>query len=259
MPKINYHLSIVILTRNEQENVEECINSLGGLAVEHEILVVDDDSTDDTEAIATRLGVRVIKHALNEDFSAQRNWALTHAKGEWVFFLDADERCTKPLIGEINQFLSDPDNNIGVYLKRHDYFCGRLLRFGEIGHIRLMRLAQKDYGLWEGKVDEVWKGRGETICFNNPLLHYSHPDLSQFLENINTRSTLNARQLYDSGIHNQWFDWVKPEAKFIQNYIFRVGFLDGLAGFVFAVLMSFHSFLVRGKLYLLWKRNETNS
>lgn len=249
-----FALSVVILTRNEEENIEECIKSIDGLEVDYELLVIDDESTDQTTAIAEKYGAIVLIHPLNNDFSQQRNWALTKTSGEWVFFLDADERCSKELIGEIDQLVQNKQSTRGAYFKRHDYFGGKLLKHGEIGSIRLLRLAQKDSGVWKGTVDEVWDVKGKLITLNQPLLHYSHPNLTQFLESVNHRSGLNAQQLYDSGIRVRWFDWGKPIAKFIHNYILRLGFLDGLPGFVFAVLMSFHSFLVRGKLYLLWKR-----
>lgn len=259
MIKADLILSVVILTRNEADNIAECIKSIGGLEADHEILVVDDESTDDTVAIATGLGARVEKHALNDDFAGQRNFALTKAKGDWVFFLDADERCSQEGLQEIQDMVNRNGNANGVYFKRYDYFGNKLLIHGEIGNIRLLRMAKIQSGLWSGKVDEVWGVKGMTITAKYPLLHYSHPNITQFLKTINSRSTLNAQRLFESGKTVHWYEWGKPAAKFIQNYIFRLGFLDGLPGFVFAIFMSFHSFLVRGKLYLLIKKSETNN
>lgn len=245
-------ISAIVLAKNEEKNIEEC---LLGLKWCDEIIVLDDNSTDDTVKIAERLGAKVIKHSLNENFAAQRNFGLEKARGEWVFFVDADERVGKELAEEVKEAIKD-DDVAGFYFRRIDHFMGEWLRHGEIGHLKILRLAKKGTGEWKRKVDEIWEIKGKTKTFRSPLLHYSHPTLSGFLTSINERSTLNAREFYDEGKEVTLVEWFKPKIKFLQNYFLRLGFLDGTQGFVFAVLMSLHSFLVRAKLYLLWARGE---
>lgn len=246
-------ISAVILTKNEEKNISDCIS---GLLWCDEILVVDDNSTDKTVLISKKLGVKVLRHSLDDDFSAQRNFALNEARHDWIFFVDADERVSPELKKEILDTIgsSFTRNVDGFYFKRIDNFEGKWLRHGEIGSIRILRLARRGSGIWKRRVDEFWQVKGKTSTFKNHLLHYAHSNLSDFLESINQRSTLNARQFYEEETKLNIFEWTKPFAKFFVNYFFRLGFLDGIAGFIFAVLMSLHSFLVRGKLYLLWKR-----
>lgn len=245
-------ISAIILTKNEENNIKGCLESLSWC---EELIVIDDDSDDRTAEIAGKLGARVISHPLKEDFSQQRNFALQQAKGDWIFFVDADERVPLQLALEISVLLSSSSMNFnGFYLSRDDFFINKSLKHGETGKVKILRLAKKDAGLWKRKVDEVWEIKGKTFLLKNHLLHYSHLSLDQFLESINQRSTLNAEELFERGKKVRFFDWFKPMGKFIVNYLFYCGFLDGINGFVFAVLMSFHSFLVRGKLYLLWRR-----
>lgn len=253
-------ISAVVLTKNEEKNIAECFTSLKWC---DEILVIDDNSIDKTAAIARQEGARVIKKALADDFASQRNFALSQVKNEWAFFVDADERVTTELASETKNKITKSKDINGFLIKRIDCFIGKWLEHGEIGGIReiggiggvrLLRLAKKGSGRWIRRVDEKWEVRGKVELLKNPLLHYSHTNLTEFLESINERSSLNAKQLFEEGKKVIFFDWFKPLAKFIQNYFFKLGFLDGTAGFVFAVIMSLHSFLVRGKLYLLWRR-----
>jgi len=244
-------ISAVVLTKNEEKNIKEC---LSGLKWCDEIIVIDDDSTDETREIAEKLGAKVIKHSLGDDFTQQRNFGLEKSRGDWVFFVDADERVGSELADEIKEGIKKDKAN-GFYFRRIDMFLGKWLSHGEISRLRILRLGKKGGGNWERKVDEIWKIKGKTKTFRSPLLHYSHPALAEFLRSINERSTLNAREFYDEGKRLNLIEWLKPPAKFLQNYFLRLGFLEGTQGFVFAVLMSLHSFLVRGKLYLLWARN----
>lgn len=255
-------ITAIVLAKNEEKNIGECLT---GLRWCDEVIVIDDDSTDKTMEIATKTGARVIKHPLNGNFAEQRNFALSKAKNDWVFFVDADERVSEKLAGEIKSLthssaIAGQRVISGFYFKRIDCFMGRWLRHGEIGGIagmggiKILRMAKKGLGEWKRAVDEKWEIRGKTKTLKNPLYHYSHPNLAQFLESINRRSTINAEEFYSQGKRVTFFEWFKPLVKFVQNYFLKFGFLDGMAGFVFAVLMSLHSFLVRGKLYLLWRR-----
>jgi glycosyltransferase involved in cell wall biosynthesis len=245
-------ISAVILTKNEEENIKEC---LAGVKWCDEILVIDDDSSDKTREIAEEEGSKVIRHSLAGDFAAQRNYALSLSKGDWVFFVDADERVSPELAQEIQEAIKNP-NIDGFYLKRIDFFMGKWLKHGEIRSVKLLRLAKRQSGFWHRRVDEVWEIKGNTSVLKNPLLHYSHPELKQFLSTINERTTLNAKEFYEKRVRVTFLEWLKPLAKFIKNYFLLLGFLDGTSGLVFAVMMSLHSFMVRGKLYLLWQKNE---
>lgn len=264
-------ISAVVLTKNEEKNIEKCLRSLYWC---DEIVVIDDCSQDKTVKIAQKMGVRVFTHSLNDDFAHQRNFGLEKAKGEWVLFVDADERIPAALAAEIRSLLkkvgpalafgsgkhpakrgsfsgSDLDCK-GFYIKRRDFFGGRWLKYGETARVRLLRLAKKNAGHWEGAVHEVWKIKGKTDELTSPLLHHPHPTAAEFLEEINKYSTIRARELYTQEKKINFFEIiVYPLGKFLKNYFLTFGFLDGLPGFLNAIFMSFHSFLTRGKLWLI--------
>lgn len=243
-------ISAIVLTKNEEKNIKEC---LCGLKWCDETIIIDDNSSDKTVEIVKKEGAKVFLRQLDEDFGEQRNFALKKANFDWVLFVDGDERVSQELADEIQKAMKLPGIS-GFYFKRTDNFLGKWLKHGEVGHVRLLRLARRGSGEWQRKVDEVWHVSGKTKILRNPLYHYSHQDLSSFLQSINERSTLNAKVFYEEGKKLTIFEWEKPFLKFIKNYFLLFGFFDGSAGFVFAILMSLHSFLVRAKLYLLWKR-----
>lgn len=174
------------------------------------------------------------------DWSKERNKALKTAKSDWVFFLDSDEEVSPELTHELN---SPQTGFNGFYLRRDDYFMGRWLKFGETANARLLRLAKKDAGVWHGKVHETWDIKGPVGELKNHLRHYPHKNIAGFITKINHYTDLAAAQRFS---HSQLF---LPIGKFFQNYFLRLGFLDGMAGFVVAYMMSFHSLLVRVKSY----------
>lgn len=246
-------ISAVVIARNEEKNIADCLDSLKWC---NEIIVVDDNSSDRTVEIAKKMGANVFNNPLDADFSKQRNFCLSKAKNEWVLFIDADERPSLGLIGEINQIIHSPmiDAN-GFYIKRRDHLWGKTLRFGETGNAWFIRLARKQKGLFKGKVHEAWMIEGKTLNLNNPIEHYPHQKIADFLKEINFYSTLRAQELHAKGQTAGVFSIiVYPTAKFIKNYIINLGILDLIPGFICAVLMSMHSFLVRGKLWTLSKK-----
>lgn len=247
-------ISAVVLTKNEEKNIVDCLETLTWC---DEILVIDDNSQDRTVEIAQKMGASVFAHPLTNDFSTQRNFGLEQAKNNWVLFVDADERISPELAREIKYKISNIKNKDinGFYIKRKDVIWGKELKHGETGNIKLLRLARKDAGEWEGVVHEKWKIKGKTASLNNSLFHYPHQTITEFLQEINFYTTLRAKELYQKEVKVHWFDIILyPKAKFFYNYFIKAGFLDGLQGFIVAILMSFHSFLVRGKLWLLWKK-----
>lgn len=248
-------VSAVVLTKNAQNTITECIKSLSFC---DEVVVVDDFSTDDTIQVIKKIkniSTKILKHDLQEDFSQQRNFALDHVKNEWVLFVDADEVVTDSLAKEILGLQdSDIENVQGYTIQRRDTMWGQELLYGEAGNNRFVRLARKNAGKWVGTVHETWKISGNIQELNNLLYHYPHPTISEFLKEINTYSTLRAQELYTKKVKsNLFFILMYPGLKFIKNYIWNAGYKDKTAGFICATIMSLHSFLVRAKLYLLWK------
>ncbi|HBR79703.1 MAG TPA: hypothetical protein DEA46_04715 [Candidatus Moranbacteria bacterium] len=207
-----------------------------------------------------KLNIKIIEKNLNNDFAQQRNFGLSKANNRWVLFVDADEEVSEELKQEIvglDSRLRGNDINIcnAYYLKRRDYFWGKELKHGEINQIRqigLVRLISKDSGKWMGTVHEVFytaKNIGQLEGFLN---HYPHQILKDFIIDINNYSSIRAEELFNRETKTNIFEIISfPFGKFFYNYFLNLGFLDGPAGFTYAFMMSFHSFLVRAKLYQL--------
>ncbi|OGG03750.1 hypothetical protein A2Z33_04655 [Candidatus Gottesmanbacteria bacterium RBG_16_52_11] len=127
---------------------------------------------------------------------------------------------------------------------------GKILKYGETGRIKLVRLGRKGAGRFERPVHEVWKINGRISDLKKPILHDSHPDIAQFLDRIDRYSTVSASHLLSSGHEFIWWHPAAyPAAKFFLNYFLKLGFLDGMPGLIMAMMMSFHSFLTRAKLF----------
>jgi glycosyltransferase involved in cell wall biosynthesis len=246
-------LSAVVLTKNSEGHIADCIASLTFC---DDILVLDDNSADKTVKIAKKMGANVLIRALNDDFAAQRNYALGKVKGDWVLFVDSDEIITKELGDEIVNVISDNTSNTldGYFLKRQDIFLGHKMHYGEFGRTQLLRLARKNTGSWKRSVHEYWDIAGETGKLSNVILHYSHKNLKDFISSVNRWSTLHTQANSLEGKKSNMSKIIfMPVIHFIKNYLFGLGFLDGMPGFVAAVIMSFHSFLSWSKLWMLQK------
>ncbi len=245
-------ISAVILTNNEEGNIKECIKTV---LFCDEVLVIDDNSEDSTRGIAALLGAKVYQRKLNS-FAAQRNFGLKKAKGDWVLFVDADERVSKQLAREIIQVTNDPILEYDAFtIKRVDHLWSKQLNHGETGNLFLVRLAKKSKGKWKRQVHEYWDVKGRVYTLSNPLNHYPHPEIHDFVKSINWMSNMHAKANLEEGKHSSIVKIVVwPGVKFFVNYILKVGFLDGIQGFVSAVLMSFHSFLAWSKQWQMQKK-----
>ena len=248
-------ISVVVLAKNDGKNIIPTLESVKWC---DEIIVIDDKSTDDTVKVAERYTDKIFTRLLNDDYSAQRNYGLDISSGEWVLFVDSDEVVSGRLKKEIINCVTKANCEIsGYYLKRTDYFGNRNLKHGETANTKLLRLARRDAERWERPGHEIWQTKGQCRVLQNPLEHYPHPNIAQFWSDIDKYSTINAKYLYRQKVNVYWFHIiVYPLAKFLVNYVFRLGFLDGTEGAIMAIMMSFHSFSVRAKLYLL-KHKDT--
>lgn len=226
-------ISAVVLTRNEKnlpagrQGAHKCLESLRWC---DEVLVLENEHL--------------------TDYAAQRNLGLEKAKNEWVLFVDDDEVVSEELRDEILSLRSRMTREVdGYYIKRLDYFGGKFLKFGETGNIKLLRFGKKGAGRWYRKVHEVWDIKN-TATLKNPLYHYPHPTIAGFVASVNEYTSLDTSELRKEGKNFSVFRMIfNPVGKFVQNYIFKLGFLDGFPGFVMAYMMSFYSLIVRVKLY----------
>lgn len=257
-------ISAVVLTKNEEKNIEECIESLKWC---DEIVVIDDFSKDKTVDIAHKLGAKVYQRKLDNDFSSQRNFGLDKAKEEWVLFIDADERVSQKLAEEIQKKTRTVNKRRqGFEIRREDILFGKHLRRGEWGDNWLLRLGRKRAGRWKRRVHEYWDIPDPDTFFRysvslnieSPLLHYPHPTLREFVADIERYSTIHAEENYKEGKRSNLFKIIwYPKLKFFQNCFLKLGFLDGPQGFMVAMLMSFHSYLAWSKLWTIQKmKNE---
>jgi glycosyltransferase involved in cell wall biosynthesis len=241
-------ITAIILTKNEEKNIKNCLKSLSWC---DEIIVVDDNSQDKTVEIARKHKAKIFINPLHGDFASQRNFALAKAKSEWVLFIDADEIVPDSLAYEI-QNATGSNNFNGFYIKRTDILWGKQLRYGETGNMKLLRLAKKDSGLWEGKIHEKWNIKNPAGILQNPIRHFPHKTLGEFIKEINFYTDIRAHELNEINVRISFCGiFLYPLGKFMVNYVFKRGFMDKIPGLIFATVMSFHSFLVRGKLWIL--------
>lgn len=241
-------ISALVLTKNEEKRIEKCIKALSFC---DEIIVIDDNSTDKTRELSKGLGARVYKRDMNKDVSKQTNYGMKKAKGEWMLIIDADEIVTDKLKNEIKNVLKTKAESVDCFLiKRNDYFLGKLLKHGEVSKVYLPRLLKKGKGKWKRRVHQYLEIKGGNLKLRSPLLHY-HNNLQDFITSINTWSSWHSLANKEEGKKSSLIKIVfYPILKFFKNYILKLGFLDGLHGFVHALIMSFHSFLSWSKQWV---------
>lgn len=246
-------ITTIVLTRNEEQNILRCLNSLSWC---DEVIVIDDNSSDATVSLAEKNGVKVRKRSL-DNFSSQRNYGLEIAKNNWVLFIDADEIVSENLKNEILEKINTSLDVVGFYIKRFDHLWGKKINYGDGKDMSFLRLAKKDAGFWKGVVHEIWDVKGKTKILNTPIEHYPHPTVKDFLSEINNYSTLRSRELFNAGRHtNMLMIILYTKGKFLDNYILKLGILDGTRGLIRALMMSYYSFLTKSKLYFLWQNKR---
>lgn len=240
-------LAVVVLTHNDELRIVDCLESL---TFADEIIIIDDESADRTIELCRQFTKNIHVRPLNSNFANQRNFALNQTRCKWVLFVDSDEIVSSALKDEIVRSLNAKDC-AGYYIRRTDRMWGRKLKYGEAGQVRLLRLARRESGKWHGRVHETWRVVGKTGDLTESLIHTPHSTVFDFVKDVDDYSTLRSEELIERGKKPAPYEiLLYPAAKFFQNYVLKKGYKDGIPGFIYAMLMSFHSFLVRGKIYL---------
>lgn len=243
-------LTVIIPCKNEREHIGACIASAQQVA--DEVLVADSGSTDGTIEIAVRLGCRVIEreYVTSGDF---KNWAIPQATHEWVFILDADERITPQLADEIRRTLSEPKYK-GYWVLRRNHFMGRPIRFGPWRNDACLRLFRRDVGRYVGPTDhaEVKLSSGTAGRLRTRLTHYTCSSYAQYLPKISRYAEVQARVWAEQGRNATLANLLlRFPLRFVQGYVFRLGFLDGFAGLQVCFVVAYLSWLKQAYLWQL--------
>ena len=253
-----YELSVIIITKNESSNIRDCLDSLAGVA--SEVIVLDSGSIDDTCKIASECGAKVVRRDDWKGFGAQKNRALELVEKDWVLSIDADERLSPELNSEIKDVLSNP--LVHCYLiPRKSWYCGRFIKHGGWRPDYVARLFKKGAASFSTNlVHEKLEYSGPTKKLNSNLIHYSFVDFSQVLAKMDAYSTHSAQQMYQAGrragilsaiSHGLW--------SFFRTYFLKLGFLDGVQGFMLAVSNAQGSYYRYVKLWLLENEIKKNA
>lgn len=257
---IKHHLSLLLLTHNESKNLEKYWDWLPKCKAIKEIIVVDDNSSDDTLEKCQKLGsknrtVQIFNRELKNDFASQRNFGISKANYNWILWLDADEKPSKKLIHFLNHFDGHQYKNYSF--KRQDIFLKHKLKYGETAYLSFIRLFHKKYGQFTGQIHENWETDKNIKNTKFLIFHYSHPTIKSFIQKINIYSDIRSQELFNIDKTTNMFEIIFfPIGKFIQNYFLRLGFLDGTPGIIMALCMSFHVFLNKAKLWHLSKQQS---
>lgn len=242
MPK----LTVTVITRDEAANVAAALESV---AWADEIVVVDSRSADDTVAIARRHTDRVIVRDW-PGYSAQKNFAAAEASNDWILSLDADERVTPALAGEIGTLLGAEPPARGYRLPRTSFYLGTWIRSTDWYPDYQLRLYDRRVSRWAGIVHEGVEVDGPVGRLRSDLQHVPYRDIAHHLQTIDRYTTLAARQMSDGGRTVGAAGLVaRPLAAFLRNYVARGGWRQGSVGLVVSVLNSYYVFLKFAKLW----------
>lgn len=267
--------TVIILTKNEETDIERCIRSVEGWV--KRIVIVDSGSTDRTVEIAERLGVEIVRHEPFVDYGRQFNWAIDNLriKTTWVFRLDADEVITPELRKELEKELEHhaTDDVSGFMMRYKVEFMGRYLMHGGFYPFQKITIFKYGKGRFEERAmgEHIVLSEGRCVYLRNDAIHHTLKTLDLYINKHNWYATREVQDYFDvrSGRENALLDGQPERAKklrdglyyrlpmflraklfFWYRYYLRLGFLDGTPGYIFAFLQAYwYRTLVDAKIY----------
>lgn len=241
-------LSVTLITRDAGGQLADCLASV---AFADEIIVVDSGSTDDTVELARRRGARVLQHEWL-GFGPQKQFAVEAASHDWVLCVDADERVSPELRGQIVTELKAPRGFVYA-IPRRNRFLGRWLRHGEGYPDWSVRLFHRAHARWGSEpVHEKVISRSPVLKLSGDLLHDSAETLEKYLDKQNRYTSLQAEAMHAAGRRASTLQLtISPVLRFFKYYVLRLGFLDGVPGLVHIAIGCMNSFNKYAKLKAL--------
>lgn len=240
-------LSAVVITLNEEKNIERCLEALG---FADEIVVLDSLSTDQTVAIARRYTDKISEREFT-GYSEQKTAAMEMASQEWVLLVDADEVVPEDLAREITSTLASAECD-GYWMPRSTYFLGKLIRHCGWYPDYQLRLARRSKARFPARlVHETLEVDDRCGKLKNALLHYSYPSMDEYARKMVSYARAGARQKMLDGGRFRLSDLVfRPALAFLRMYIMKQGFRDGLHGFLLCTLTACSTAL---RYAMLWE------
>lgn len=232
-------LSVVIITLNEEDRIEDTLKSCTEIA--DEIVVVDGYSTDRTVEIAEKYEAKIYKNQFI-DFGSQKNFALDKAENQWVLNLDSDERISEMLEKEVRELKQIPEKEIdeaGFLIKRKTFYLGRWIKHSGWYPDRKLRLFRKDKSRWQGRIHEGLILEGKTKKIEGDILHYTYRNITDHINRLNRYSHMQAEDIARKKKKLLFLRaLLLPPVTFIRFYLWKLGILDGLPGLVIALVSS---------------------
>jgi len=249
-------LSVIVITFNEEKNIRRCLESV--TAVADEIVVVDSLSTDSTEEICKDFNVRFVSQKWL-GFSEQKNFANSLASNDWIFSIDADEALSPELCESIKK-LKETGFDGAYRMNRLMNFCDHWIHHSGWYPDAKIRIWNKNEGVWAGDIHEVLKFTKdiEIHQVKGDLYHYSYLDIADNVNRLNKYTELTSRVAFEKGktVRSAWGVYFRTLWRFINDYFFRLGILDGYYGYIACKMSSFYTFMKYSKLHELSKNRK---
>lgn len=226
-------LTIVILTKNEALNIVECVEN--AKQVTDDVLVIDSGSTDGTVQLAKIAGARVVYRAWDDDFAAQRNFAIENSDAEWILYLDADERLNDELVESIKKALQE--NKDECYeIKRINHAFGHRFKHGVYGPDTVVRMFKRTHFTYVNKVHEHAECVDVQKRLKGVIEHYTTRTVEERDRKSQQYAMIWAQNAFEKGKHTNVVEaWMHAIGAFVKAYVLQLGFLDGLMGFKVSV------------------------
>ncbi len=244
-------ISAVIITYNEEKNIERCLLSLKEVA--DEIIVLDSFSNDKTEEICKKHNVKFYRHKF-DNYTNQKNRAAELAKNDFVLSLDADEELSEELKNSIIKFKGNPVAD-ACYFNRLNIYCGKAIKHTSWYPDRKIRLWNKEKAKWTGdKIHETVKTDNDAKkeFLKGDLLHYSFNSIEEHIAQANKFSGISAELLYKKNKKHLIFKALfSPAFRFFKSYFLKLGILCGYTGFMISVIIAFETFMKYSKAVYL--------